>query len=181
MGMSRLVAVLVALGTPVSAADVSFCWIGNSGYSMVGQMAIQPAAMSKRIVTEADITQFEIIGYHDGQMLGRWDIGQLSAGGTWHLRFDTIQQQFLTGGSFPTQASQGWNADGAVRNCGIDGFGFNSGNAGQDICVNGEYIADSTVPPDTPFFAGDMARYAGCGRPLMLSGINRLTANHPSG
>jgi hypothetical protein len=40
-----------------------------------------------------------------------------------------------------------------VTNCGKPGFGFNSGNYAQDICVNGTYIQASSIDPATPLTA----------------------------
>jgi hypothetical protein len=60
---------------------------------------------------------------------------------------------FLTGGSFAGFASQGWNANGDVTDCGTPGFGFNSGNFAQDICLNGAYVEASSIAPDTPLLA----------------------------
>ena len=33
------------------------------------------------------------------------------------------------------------------------GFGFNSGNFAQDICLNGAYVEASSIAPDTPLLA----------------------------
>ena len=150
-----MMAKLVALGlcgamTTAQAADFPICWTGANGYTMTGQMRIDPVALDKKIVTEQDIVAFKIAGYHDGRLLGTWDMAELDAGDTWHVRFDLRSREFLTGGSFRTARSQGWNADGGVSDCGNPGFGFNSGNFAQDICVNGTFIADSSIPPDTP-------------------------------
>jgi hypothetical protein len=70
-----------------------------------------------------------------------------------HLRFDPQQMVFLTGGSFQGLHPQDWNANGNVTNCGKPGFGFNSGNYAQDICVNGTYIQASSIDPATPLTA----------------------------
>lgn len=152
--LGRVASLALALGAGTAqAADLSFCWKGNAGYTMVGRMQVADAAMTKPIVTEDDLITFKIAGYHHGQLLGTWDMADATPGSTWHLRFDPQTMTFLTGQSFPTTKSQGWNANGGVRDCGAPGFGFNAGNAGQDICVNGHYIADSMVPPDTPLVA----------------------------
>lgn len=146
---------LVATVFPLTAeaANVNFCWRGESGYTMTGRMQIPDEKMFKAIVTEADVTGFKIAGYYHGQLLGTWDKHQVAQGTTWHLRFDPMGMTFLTGGSFAGTHSQGWNADGNVQNCGSPGFGFNSGNYAQDICVNGTYIETSSIEPATPFLA----------------------------
>ena len=152
--MLRPLALIAAL-LPVSAtaANVNFCWRGEGGYTMTGRMQIPDEKMFKAVVTEADVKAFKIAGYVHGQLLGTWDMRQVKPGTTWHLRFDPMGMTFLTGGSFAGTHSQGWNADGNVQNCGSPGFGFNSGNYAQDICVNGTYVDTSSIDPATPFLA----------------------------
>ena len=152
--MLRVLAFVATCG-PVSsfAATVNFCWQGAEGYTMTGRMQIPDPLMQRAIVTEADVTQFKIAGYKDGQLLGTWDNSRAAQGATWHMRFAPLTMTFLTGGSFAGPHSQGWNADGNVQNCGSPGFGFNSGNYAQDICVNGTYVHTSSVPPETPLVA----------------------------
>lgn len=178
-------ALVMMFGSTASAADLSFCWIGNNGYTMVGKMQVAPDAMSKPLVTEHDLNAFKIAGYHNGQLLGSWNMADAAADSTWHLRFDPQSMTFLTGQSFPTTKSQGWNANGAVRDCGAPGFGFNAGNAGQDICVNGQYVAESTVPPETPLAATTGYVAPDCNATPVFSNFQQnesfsLTANHPS-
>jgi len=138
---------------PAQAAELNFCWKGGGGYTMTGRMSLPDAAMFKTILTEDDISGFKISGYHKGKLLGTWDSTQRSENATWHLRFDPAGMLFLTGGRFASFASQGWNADGDVSNCGAQGFGFNSGSFAQDICLNGSYIENSSIAPDTPLVA----------------------------
>ena len=149
--MAALIAMITT--APVHAAEINFCWRGGADYTMTGRMTLPDAAMFKTILTEDDITAFKIAGYHKGQLLGTWNADDRTPNTTWHLRFDPAGMVFLTGGRFAGTASQGWNADGNVMNCGAAGFGFNSGSYAQDICVNGIYIADSSIAPDTPFVA----------------------------
>lgn len=155
--------------TTAIAADLSFCWIGANGYTMTGRMQVPDRLMSNAILTEADVTAFKIAGYHRGQLLGTWDMAARGDDTTWHLRFDPITQTFLTGDSFATTRSQGWNADGDVSNCGATGFGFNSGNYAQDICVNGQYIQDSSVDPATQFTVSTHSFSPSCESEVMLS------------
>ncbi|SHE31943.1 hypothetical protein SAMN05444339_10136 [Loktanella atrilutea] len=152
--MLRFFAVLAAMAPlPTAAATLNFCWVGSQGYTMTGRMQIPDAKMKRHLLTEADVTRFKISGYRDGRLLGTWDNSRVAEGDTWHLRFDPATMTFLTGGSFDGPHSQGWNADGNVQNCGSPGFGFNSGNYAQDICVNGTYVHTSSIPPDTPLKA----------------------------
>lgn len=156
-----ILAMLTAL--PAAAADLNFCWRGASGYTMTGKMQIPDDKMYRAVVTEKDVTRFKIAGYLDGQLLGTWDMAQAGPDTTWHLRFDPMGMTFLTGGSFAGTHSQGWNADGNVENCGSPGFGFNSGNYAQDICVDGRYMRDSSIDPATAFLATTQAVTPDCG------------------
>lgn len=155
------------------AADLHFCWIGGGGYAMSGRMQVPDAVMSRDLVTEDDVIAFEISGYHNETFLGSWDMRQRDDDTTWHLRFDPAAMLFLTGGSFATTFSQGWNADGNVMNCGNPGFGFNSGNYAQDICVNGAYITESSIDPATPFPVQVGSGVPDC-RPSVLSSKSRI-------
>lgn len=109
--------------------------------------------MYRAIIAEDDVTAFKISCHHKGRLIGTWDQRQAQADTTFHLRFDPACMTFLTGGSFPSTASQGWNADGTSSHCGNPGFGFNSGNFGQDICLKGEWLEASSIEPDTAFLA----------------------------
>lgn len=137
----------------LQAASVNLCWRGAGGYTMTGRMTLPDSTMFKTIVTEDDVTAFKISGYHRGKLIGNWDAATRNTDTTWHLRFDPAGMVFLTGGRFAGFSSQGWNANGEVTNCGTVGFGFNTGNYGQDICVNGVYIAESSIAPDAPLLA----------------------------
>lgn len=136
--------------SPAFAAGYNFCWIGSNGYTINGKFDVPNQSKINGLVTERDVTNFKITGYLDGFFLGRWSSSQLEPGTTWHFRFDPVTMTLPTGGEFSTIASQGWNANGQVDDCGNPGFGFNAGNFAQDICHNGEFILASSVAPDTP-------------------------------
>jgi hypothetical protein len=159
----------------LQAADLNLCWTGAGGYTMTGRMALPDAAMFKTIVTQNDITRFKISGYQNGKFLGAWDSANRGVDTTWHLRFDPAGMVFLTGGRFAGVASQGWNADGNVMDCGTPGFGFNAGNFAQDICVNGAYVAASSIAPDTPLFATRNPVTPDCRNTAAVSRANRFT------
>ncbi|WP_373354858.1 hypothetical protein [Pseudoroseicyclus sp. CXY001] len=120
---------------------------------MTGHIAFPDAALSRPLVTEDDVTHFEITGFLDGEKIGHWSLAERTEATTWHLNFDPTARRFLTGGSFPGPESQGWNAAGDVTDCGPGGFGSNSGNWAQDLCVDGSWISDSSISPEEPFFA----------------------------
>lgn len=120
---------------------------------MTGVIAFPDALMSRPLITERDVTAFRITGYERGVAVGQWSLADRGAGTTWHLRFDPRALTFPTGGSYPGDAGQGWNANGEVDNCGSSGFGFNSGNYAQDICLYGVWIEQSSIDPATPLRA----------------------------
>lgn len=159
---------MIAAATPAIATDYNFCWVGGGGYTMTGQMRVPDSKMTNAIITEKDVTAFKITGFHHGERLGSWNMSQREANDTWHLRFDPITLTFLTGGSFATTRSQGWNADGTAANCGASGFGFNSGNQAQDICLNNTYISASSIPPETPLIASTAPVEPSCGQIIPL-------------
>lgn len=166
--MIRLAALAACVALPVEAAQFNFCWVGSNGYTMTGVIGFPDAALSQPLVTEADVTVFRIIGYENGVAIGNWSITNLKPETTWLLRFDPATLIFPTGGSFPGDASQGWNANGEVNDCGPGGFGFNSGNFAQDICVDGAWIERSSIDPATPLRATSQKVTPRCDGPALL-------------
>ncbi|GGL54217.1 hypothetical protein [Wenxinia marina] len=154
---------------PAGAAEFEFCWLGASGYTLTGRIAFPDALMVAPMVTEADVTAFEITGYLHGTPIGHWSAEGRAPDSTWHLRFVPATLTFPTGGNFPGDASQGWNADGDVDDCGAEGFGFNSGNYAQDVCLDGAWIADSSIDPTTPLVATTGTVTPECRMPELLS------------
>lgn len=143
------VLMFLALATPAQSATHGFCWRGENGYRMEGFLSY-PDAMRGRVVTERDVTGFGITGWKDDAYLGRWSLKQRGPGTSWVLRFDTRTLSFPMGGLPQEGSYQAWNANGIVTDCGDPGFGFNGGNAAQDVCVDGEFRRDSSIAPDTP-------------------------------
>ena len=176
MRLSLTVLAATSLATPTLAADLRFCWIGANGYSLSGLMEVPDQKMSNAVITEKDVTAFRISGFYQDVPIGNWDMRERTADTTFHVRFDPNAMEFLTGGSFASTNSQGWNADGNVMNCGNPGFGFNSGNYAQDICVNGKYIEASSIAPSTPLVAQIGPDVPTCS-PAQLMGKARIKAH----
>lgn len=142
---------------PAHAAQFQFCWVGANGYTMEGQIDFPDALLETGVITEADVTSFQIIGLIDGVAIGSWTAANASVETSWTLRFDTNTLQFPTGGSRLQNSYQEWNANGQVNNCGAEGgFGWNGGNYAQDVCINNVWIEDSSIDPNTPLFAQPM-------------------------
>ena len=146
-----LLALLLA-AQPAAAERWAFCWVGAAGYTMEGTIAYPDGAAG--ILTEDDLTAFEIRGYRDGVPLGRWSMAERGPDTTFELRFDADRLRFPTGGSRAAGTYQAWNADGAVTDCGDPGFGFNGGNRAQDVCVDGAFREESGIDPATPLPVG---------------------------
>ncbi|MBL4812383.1 MAG: hypothetical protein JKX69_08550 [Rhodobacteraceae bacterium] len=146
--------IALALATcPAEAAELNFCWIGDNHYTMRGRIGFNDRHLDATLLTETDISSFEITGYEHGIAIGSWNMNDRDASTTWHLRFSPRDLIFPTGGHYPSDNAQGWNADGDVENCGRRGFGFNTGNYAQDICLFGVYVSQSSIAPDTPLRA----------------------------
>lgn len=139
------------LANSSDAADFYFCREGANGHTMTGQMSINPTALNKPIVTQDDVTLFRIAGYRDGQLLGKWDMTSRDDDDSWFLNYDPARSVFMTPGEMGLGVSQAWNADGTATDCGTPGFGFNLGNFAQDFCLNGVWVEESGMPPETPF------------------------------
>lgn len=151
--MIRVAALVLLIAQPAQAERFYFCWAGAGGYTMTGVMDVSDTSMRQAIITETDVTSFQIIGFERGVAIGSWSLADRTPSTTWHLRFNPQTLTFPTGGNFPSDASQGWNADGDVEDCGRAGFGFNSGNYAQDICWRGVWMEQSSIDPDTPLRA----------------------------
>jgi len=152
-----LAAVLAASPAAASNAQFQFCWTGANGYTMEGTIAFPADLMNTGIITEADVSDFQIIGFLDGVAIGSWSLDQLASGTSWTLRFDTNSLRFPTGGIRSENSYQEWNANGQVNDCGaVGGFGFNGGNYAQDVCIDNTWMEDSSIDPVTPLFAQPM-------------------------
>ncbi len=144
--------VLAVLAGGPAAAELAawrFAWQGAHGYRIEGRMAFDARLMARPVVRADDIACFVIEGFQDDAPVGRWALGALTPGTTWVLTFLPGEGRFAVfepGHVMP----QAWNMDGFGTDCGPGGFGFNIGNAAQDICIDGRLIVASRVPPPTP-------------------------------
>ena len=155
----RIVLTFLSLlaATPLHAAQFQFCWVGANGYTIEGRIEFPDGFQSTGIITETDVTDFQIIGFLDGVAIGSWGLERLTPETSWTLRFDTNTLRFPTGGIRSQNSYQEWNANGRVNDCGaVGGFGFNGGNYAQDVCVDNLWIEDSSIDPNTPIFAQPM-------------------------
>lgn len=142
---------LTLLATPATAADFVFCWQGDNGYRMEGEMTIPDDRLSEPLLTHDNVTEFFIQGFHNDIPLGAWDLSQLTPTTSWNLSFDPRGMIFPTGGMHNSPKGQAWNAGGRADDCGDPGFGFNSGTNAQDLCVNNVWITDSMINRYTSF------------------------------
>lgn len=167
-------ALAAVLSAGAAAAELSawrFTWKGSGGYRIEGRLAFDARHLSAPTVTERDIACFVIEGFRGDMPVGRWALGQLRPETTWTLTFDPQAGALVVFGP-GTPMPQAWNMDGYGRNCGAGGFGFNIGNAAQDICIDGRLIVESQVTPSQPLPARP-APEAGfppdaCAGPLLL-------------
>ncbi len=163
-----LAATLTA-ASPAAAVTHYICWTGGAGYSMTGVMSYPDALANTPIITQDDVTEFKIVGYFEGRRVGSWSLDEITPETSWLLRYDTA------GGYFPLTGFSGlyqmWNANGLVDDCGTPGFGFNAGNGGQDVCVDGTYIASSTINWDTPLTTQAVRPQPDCNGPALLGSL----------
>ncbi|MEM6487740.1 MAG: hypothetical protein AAF677_05620 [Pseudomonadota bacterium] len=131
-------------------AEFTFTWTGSNGYSLSGVLVIDRRLLCTGVITGDQVSAFEIRGFLDGASLGTWSLEDLTPATSWNLNFDTVEFLFPTGGDDWGPEGQQWNASGAVDDCGKPGFGFNSGNAGQDVCVDDVFRRASTIDRYTP-------------------------------
>lgn len=147
-------AALLLAAAPLNAAQFQFCWVGANGYTMEGRIGFPDAFLDTGLITETDVTSFQIIGFLDSVAIGSWNMETATPQTSWLLRFDTDTLSFPTGGIRSENSYQEWNASGQVNNCGAEaGFGWNGGNYAQDVCINNAWVEDSSIDPGTPLFA----------------------------
>ncbi|KAA8610420.1 hypothetical protein AL036_00620 [Salipiger aestuarii] len=149
---AAIIAAVFASGIPAAATDVSysFVWQGGNGHEMRGAMSFDSALMTAPEVYARDLSCFVIEGTHNGTPIGRWALGMLNEQTTWALTFLPQDAAFAVFGP-RHMMPQAWNMDGFGTDCGASGFGFNIGNAAQDLCVDGRLVLGSQVAPDQPF------------------------------
>lgn len=152
-GLSILV--LTALVPVAASADMAvwrFDWQGAGGYSMLGALAVDAGLAAAELIDGEDVACFQIEGFLNGESIGRWALGMLTDLTTWTLSFQPADGAFVVYGpeAFMPQA---WNMDGFGTDCGAGGFGFNIGNAAQDLCLDGKLLVESQVDPSRPFSA----------------------------
>ncbi|MCT4373513.1 hypothetical protein CLG85_025740 [Yangia mangrovi] len=187
----RALLAAVALTGEMSAARASelawrFEWLGNGGYEMRGAIAIDAALAERDYVYAEDVECFVVEGYHEGRPIGRWALGMKTDETSWALTFRPRQNAFEVFGP-QSPMPQAWNMNGFGTDCGREGFGFNIGNAAQDLCLDGHLLTASQVTPSRPFPAtrDDAARFPrdACLAPALLgqaeSGAARPAAFGP--
>ncbi len=135
---------------------------------MYGLMEFPDEYLNTGVITQDQITDFMIEGYHNGEPVGFWSLADRQADTTWILSFDTTSHIFPLGdGVF--EVYQGWNANGAVNDCGENGFGFNAGSGGQDVCIDNTFITQSTIDRYTQLKAFPIGQGPACARPRPMS------------
>ncbi|SHI57977.1 hypothetical protein [Wenxinia saemankumensis] len=148
-----LAALLLALLAGPGAAETRhLCWRGEGGYTMTGSFTFPDSLATATFVGEGDVTAMSIEGFRDGAPLGSWTLDPAAPPRSWLLRYNAAEGRFYLGDT-GDGLYQMWNADGYVDDCGSPGFGFNAGNGGQDVCVDGVYQAESTIFWDTPLLS----------------------------
>lgn len=147
---ATLAALLSAPAAEAREISYRFVWTGGGGYSMTGAFSFDANLASAEIVTADQVRCFYIEGFKDGVPIGRWALTQKTEQTFWILNFNPQKSQFYVGG-LSQRHEQAWNMNFSGNDCGIGGFGFNIGNAAQDLCKDNTLLFASQVPPATPF------------------------------
>ncbi|MBT53395.1 MAG: hypothetical protein CMF72_08355 [Mameliella sp.] len=159
--MKRVLALGLTIAAGGAVADpvtYAFEWAGGGGYAIKGALQFDDAAYTGRFVREQDLSCFVIEGSKDGEDVGRWALTMLNEQTSWRMHFDPVLGRFLVEGE-GVWMPQAWNMNGEGIDCGEGGFGFNIGNAAQDICVDNQLIFESQVTPEEPFLAARMDEF----------------------
>jgi hypothetical protein len=172
--MRALGLVIALVAFPANSAELQFCWIGQAGYTLVGRMVFPDHLDMADRITEADVTAFHMIGYHENRFVGQWSLTDLRPETSWNLNFLPREMRFATGRTSSSDDGQQWNADGTATDCGNPGFGFNAGASAQDICLNGQFIEESGIDPTTPLMAQPVSTPLDCDEPAQISLLRSL-------
>ena len=146
-----LTLMLMLISSFCYAASYQFSWVGSDGYRLEGAFSIPDSLAQEKHIDERAVKCFWIAGYRSDNPVGQWNISQLTNETNWRLNFEPQSLRFRTGGHSQSQFGQEWNMNGFGTGCGEDGFGFNSGNVSQDICINNQWIKSSIISPKTSF------------------------------
>lgn len=169
-----LMPILTLTAATASAEPVTYAfeWQGSGGYAVRGALKYNSEDVTGRFVVARDLGCFVIEGTHEGEPIGRWALTMLDEQTTWRLHLDPVTKSFLVDGE-GIEMPQAWNMNGYGNDCGEGGFGFNIGNAAQDICLDNQLIFESQVDPAQPFPAVRVEDYGfpadACNMPDMLS------------
>jgi len=159
-----------------SAALFSLSWTGANGYGMTGQFSFADSLLGTGVIDETQIETFSIEGFLNGAALGSFTLDPSSPPTFWNVNFDTDLLAFLVGGNSTSGTGQQWNQSGNTgRGCGNPGFGFNSGDFSQDICVDNNFVSASSVPPNTPIHVERLHVPLPSSLLLLLGGISCLS------
>jgi hypothetical protein len=104
---AAFLALSATTAAPSESARFQFCWIGANGFTMEGIIGFPGKLLGTGIITQADVTEFRIWGYHNGAPVGSWSMAQRTTETSWTLFFDTDAIAFPMGGHFP-QSAQGF-------------------------------------------------------------------------
>lgn len=150
--MIRVTTLALCLAAPAQASELaySFFWQGEGGYALSGALSYDATFGTDGLVRGDELTCFVTEGLKDGVPIGRWALGDLNEDTSWKLTFDPSRPAFVVEGE-GIDMPQAWNMDGFGTDCGAGGFGFNIGDAAQDICLDGTLIVESQVDPYRPF------------------------------
>ncbi|MBP0482284.1 hypothetical protein [Sagittula salina] len=149
IGLGLMVA-LAAGAVRAEEAVWQFLWQGGGGYTVRGGLSYDASLVTGAVVRGDDLTCFFIEGLKDGGPVGRWGLAMLNEKTWWRLNFAPVPGAFLVEG-MGVDMPQAWNMDGFGTSCGAGGFGFNIGNAAQDICIDGTLIVESQIDPFRSF------------------------------
>ncbi len=118
------------------AVSYGISWIGAKGYRMEGTFSFSDSLHNTGRISGADLDSFRISGFQNSTPLGSFQLGNTPI----NFNFDSVSQQFFTGGMSDSPSGQRWNVPSTDM-----GFGFFSGNSTQGLYVNGQLVTESEI------------------------------------
>jgi hypothetical protein len=162
------VAALFSLATVSANAaqivKIDFSWLGSNNYRMDGSFTFDESFNGRSNLVASNLSTFSFTGYQNDIALDTWNMTDgVDAGNNFNFNFNTITNEFKSGGAFNSSDGQQWNAlNGTSVNANI---GFQSG--GQTLIR--QYFV---LPGEAQNTSSSSGSY--------LSGTNRLFAMTPT-
>jgi hypothetical protein len=130
------VAALFSLATVSANAaqtvKIDFSWLGSNNYSMDGFFTFDESFNGTTNLVAGNLLTFSFTAYLNNNPIGTWNMADgVDAGKEFKFNFNTVTNEFRTGGGIASNNGQQWNT--MVANYTPGNIGFQSGLTSSSI------------------------------------------------